>query len=131
MAEQKPPRCSNEWASTAQHWLLQQGAGDLTLPLVLNERDGTVNSNAVNAIVEDFNAAAAANLENGHKMANMRLLLAIRNASTAAAETLTGDFGLAETVVIAPFGCAAARIAPPLPRQALRDGRYQYAIALQ
>ena len=105
--------------------MLQQGAGDLTLPLVLNEHDGTINSNAMDAIVEDFNAAAAANLENGHKMANMRLLLAIRNASTAAAETLTGDSGLAETVIIAPFGCAAVRIAPPLPRRALRDGRYQ------
>ena len=55
MAKQKPPRCSNKWANTAQHWLLQQGAGDLTLPLVLNERDGTINSNAMNAIVEDFN----------------------------------------------------------------------------
>ena len=38
--------------------MLQQGAGDLTLPLVLNEHDGTINSNAVNVIVENFNAAA-------------------------------------------------------------------------
>ena len=131
MTEQKPPRCSNKWASTAQHWLWQPGAGDLTLPLVLNERDGTTNSNAVNAIVEDFNAAAAADLENCHNLANMRLLHAIRNASTAAAETLTGDSGLAETAIIAPFGCAAAHIAPPLPRRARRDGRCQWAIALQ
>ena len=131
MAEQKPPRCSSKWANTAQHWLLQQGAGDLTLPLVLNEQDGTINSKAMNAIVENLNAAAAANLENCHKMANMRLLLAIRNASTAAAETLTGDGGLAETVIIAPFRRTAACIAPPLPRQALRDGRCQWAIALQ
>ena len=116
---------SNNWASTAQHCLLQQGAGDLTLPLVRNERDGATNSDTMNTIVEDFNAAAAANLENGHKMANMRLMLAIRNASTAAAETLTGDGGLAETVIVAPFGRTAARIAPPLPRRALRDERCQ------
>jgi len=116
VAEQKPPRCSSKWANTAQHWLLQQGAGDLTLPLVLNEHDGTINSNAMNAIVENFNAAAAANLENCHKMASMRLLVAMRAASTAAAETSTGDFGLAETVVFAPFRRAAASIAPPLPR---------------
>ena len=64
MAKQKPPRCSNKWASSAQHWLQQQGAGDLTLPLVLNEHDGTTNSNAVSVIVENFNAAAAANVEN-------------------------------------------------------------------
>ena len=85
----------------------------------------------MNVIVENFNAAAAANLKNSNKITNMRLLLAIRNASTVAAETLTGDGGLAETVIIAPFGCAAARIAPSLPRRALRDGRCQWAIALQ
>ena len=99
--------------------------------LDLDRHDGVSNSNATDALVQNLSAAAAANLENGNKITNMRLLLAIRNASTAAAETLTGDFGLAETVVIAPFGCAAARIAPPLPRRALRGGRYQYAIALQ
>ena len=105
--------------------MLQQGAGDLTLPLVRNERDGATNSDALTTIVKDFNAAAAANLENCHKMANMRLMLAIRNASTAAAETLTGDGGLAETVIVAPFGRTAARIAPPWPRRALRDKRCQ------
>ena len=51
VAKQKPPRCSNKWASSAQHWLQQQGAGDLTLPLVLNEHDGTTNSNAVSVII--------------------------------------------------------------------------------
>ena len=99
--------------------------------LDLDRHDGVSNSNATDALVQNLSAAAAANLENCHKMANMRLLLAIRNASTAAAETLTGDGGLAETVIIAPFGSAAARIAPPLPRRALRDGRCQWAIALQ
>ena len=129
MAEQKPLRCSNKWANTAQHWLLQLGAGDLTLPLVLNEHDGTINSKAMNAIVENLNAAAAANLENCHKMPSIRLLVAMRAASTAAAETSTGDFGLAETVVFVPFRRAAASIAPLLPRRAIRDGRRQYAIA--
>ena len=111
--------------------MLQQGAGDLTLPLVLNEHDGTTNSNAVSVIVENFNAAAAANVENYHKMASIRLLPAMRAASTAAAGTSAGEFGLAEEVEIAPFRRAAARIAPPLPRRALRDGRCQWAIALQ
>ena len=129
MAKQKPPRCSNKWANSAQHWLLQQGAGDLTLPLVLNEHDGTTNSNAVNVIVENFNAAAAANVENYHKMASIRLLVAMRAASTAAAGTSAGDFGLAEKVEIAPFRRAAACIAPPLHRRARRDGRRRCAIA--
>ena len=124
-AKQKPPRCGSKWASSAQHWLQQQGAGDLTLPLVLNEHVGTTNSNAVSVIVENFEAAAAANVENYHKMDSIRLLPAMRAASTAAAGTLAGDFGLAEKVAIAPFRRAAARIAPPLPRSALRDERCQ------
>ena len=95
------------------------------MPLVRDEHDGASSSGTVNANVENSGEAAATDLKNSYKITSMRLLLAIRNASTAAAETLTGDFGLAETVVIAPFGCAAARIAPPLPRRALRDGRYQ------
>ena len=99
------------------------------MPLVLDRHDGASNSNAVNAIVENFSAAAAANLENCHKMASIRLLVAMRAASTAAAETSTGDFGLAETVVFVPFRRAAASIAPLLPRRAIRDGRRQYAIA--
>jgi len=99
------------------------------MPLVLDRHDGASNSNAVNAIVENFSAAAAANLENCHKMASIRLLVPIRDASTAAAESSTGDFGLAETVIIAPFRRTAACIAPPLPRRALRDGRHRCDIA--
>ena len=101
------------------------------MPLVRDEHDGASSSGTVNANVENSGAAAATDLKNSSKITNMRLLLAIRNASTAAAETLTGDSGLAETAIIAPFGCAAAHIAPPLPRRALRDGRCQWAIALQ
>ena len=93
----------------------QQGAGDLTLPPVLNKRDGTTNSNAVSVTVANFNAAAAANVENYHKMASIRLLPAMRAASTAAAGTSAGDFGLAEKVEIAPFRRAAACIAPRPP----------------
>ena len=93
--------------------------------LDLDRHDGVSNSNATDALVQNLSAAAAANLENGNKITNMRLLLAIRNASTAAAETLTGDGGLAETVIVAPFGRTAARIAPPWPRRALRDERCQ------
>ena len=70
--------------------------------LVLDEHDGTSNSSTPIANVENSNAAAAINLENGKKMTSMRLLVAIHNASTVAAETSTGDFGLAETVVNAP-----------------------------
>ena len=72
------------------------------MPLVLHAHDGTTNSRTMNALVQNFSAAAATDLENGQKMACMRLLLAFRNASAAAAETSTGDFGLAETVVNAP-----------------------------
>ena len=67
------------------------------MPLVLHEHDGTTNSRTMNALVQNFSAAAATDLENGQKMACMRLLLAFRNASAAAAETSTGDFGLTET----------------------------------
>ena len=88
------------------------------MPLVLDRHDGASNSNAIDAIVENLSAAAAAILENCHKMSSIRLLVAIRDASTGAAETSTGDFELAETVVIAPFRRAAACIAPPLPRRA-------------
>ena len=97
--------------------------------LVLDRHDGASNSNAMDAIVENLSAAAAANVENYHKMDRIRLLPAMRAASTAAAETSTGDFGLAEKVVIAPFRRAAACIAPPLPRRARRDGRRRCAIA--
>ena len=97
--------------------------------LDLDRHDGVSNSNATDALVQNLSAAAAANLENCHKMASIRLLVAMRAASTAAAETSTGDFGLAETVVIAPFRRAAACIAPPLPRRARRDGRRRCAIA--
>ena len=82
--------------------------------LDLDRHDGVSNSNATDALVQNLSAAAAANLENCHKMASIRLLVAMRAASTAAAETSTGDFGLAETVVIAPFRRAVACIAPPL-----------------
>ena len=90
------------------------------MPLVLDEHDGTSNSSTIIANVENSDAAAAIDLENHHKMTNRRLLVAFRNASTAAAETLTGDGGLAETAIIAPFGCAATD-----------GGRCQWAIALQ
>ena len=77
--------------------LLQHGASDLSMPLVLDEHDGTSNSSTPIANVENSNAAAAINLENGKKMTSMRLLVAILNASTVAAETSTGDFGLASS----------------------------------
>ena len=81
------------------------------MPLVLHEHDGTTNSRTMNAIVQNFSAAAATDLENGQEMACIRLLLALRNASAAAAETSTGDFGLTETVVNASFRRTAACIA--------------------
>ena len=99
--------------------LLQHGASDLSMPLVLDEHDGASNSSTPIANLENSNAAAAINLENSKKMTSMRLLVAIHNASTVAAETSTGDFGLAETIVNAPSRCTAACIAPPLPRRAI------------
>ena len=69
------------------------------MPLVLEEHDGTSNSSTMIANVENSNAAAAIDLENHKKMTSMRLLVAIRNASTAAVATSTGDFGVAETFV--------------------------------
>ena len=103
--------------------LLQHGAGDLPMPLVLEEHDGTSNSSTIIANVENSDAAAAIDLENHHKMTNRRLLVAFRNASTAAAETSTGAFELAETVVSAPLRRTSTCIAPPLPRQRIRDER--------
>ena len=63
------------------------------MPLGLDEHDGTSNSSTMVASVENSDAAAAIDLENHKKMTSMRLLVAIRNASTAAAATSTGDFG--------------------------------------
>ena len=105
--------------------LLQHDASDLSMPLVLDEHDGASNSSTPIANLENSNAAAAINLENSKKMTSMRLLVAIRNASTVAAETSTGDFGLAETIVNAPSRCTAACIAPPLPGRAICDERHE------
>ena len=96
-----------------------------SLPLVLDEHDGASNSSTLIVNVENSNAAAAINLENSKKRTSMRLLVAIHNASTVAAETSTGDFGLAETIVNAPSRCTAACIAPPLPRRAICDERHE------
>ena len=105
--------------------LLQHGASDLSMPLVLDEHDSASNSSTPIANLENSNAAAAINLENSKKRTSMRLLVAIHNASTVAAETSTGDFGLAETIVNAPSRCTAACIAPPLPRRAICDERHE------
>ena len=43
------------------------------MPLVLHEHDGTTNSRTMNALVQNFSAAAATDLENGQEMACIRL----------------------------------------------------------
>ena len=47
--------------------LLQHGASDLSMPLVLDEHDGASNSSTPIANLENSNAAAAINLENSKK----------------------------------------------------------------
>ena len=96
------------------------------MPLVLDEHGSASNSSTPIADVENSNAAAAINLENSKKRTSMRLLVAIHNASTVAAETSTGDFGLAETDRRQrAFRMHAACIAPPLPRRAICDERHE------
>ena len=63
--------------------------------LVLDRHDGASNSNAMDAIVENLSAAAAANLENCNKMSSIRLLVAMRHASTERQTHLSPRVGLA------------------------------------